>query len=149
MNKQDVIDAINNVIVSNDQKGITAESLAMILLDMLEVTPENTGGGGGGYEYIDMSYDENGELLPEAIAHNAEFYERFISGAVKGPIMASDTEALMSVSMCFVVGEGILVYVCYPNGLLGIPTTEEMPMGYMIPIGFILNSDGSLIEFAE
>ena len=46
MTKNEIIEAINATIVTNGQKGITAESLANILLEMVNATPE--GGSGAG-----------------------------------------------------------------------------------------------------
>ena len=82
MNKQDVIDAINNVIVANDQKGITAESLARVLLDMLEVTPESSGG-----VYYLQGVD--GELTEEMKAANAIIYEKVKNNSLDGIITIS------------------------------------------------------------
>lgn len=44
MNKQEIIEAINSTIVPNGQKGITAEALANILLEIVNAS----GGGEGG-----------------------------------------------------------------------------------------------------
>ena len=77
MTKNEIIEAINSVIVSNDQKGITAESLANILIEMVNATPEGGGGGGGGVMYIEITLGED-ELTAEQKAHNAAIYNTLI-----------------------------------------------------------------------
>ena len=77
MTKQEILDAINATIVTNGQKGITAESLANILIEIVNAVGEGNGGVGG--EYIDMTManpedSTSTELTAEAKAHNAEVY---------------------------------------------------------------------------
>lgn len=79
MTKQEILDAINATIVTNGQKGITAESLANILIEIVNAAGE--GGGGVGGEYLDMTMidaNESDELTPEAKAHNAEVYAKLV-----------------------------------------------------------------------
>lgn len=81
MTKQEILDAINATIVTNGQKGITAESLANILTEIVNAAGE--GGSGVGGEYIDMTMAnpedlESDELTPEAKAHNAEVYAKLV-----------------------------------------------------------------------
>lgn len=91
MTKQEILDAINNVIVTNNQKGITAESLANILTEIVNATPEGGSGGAGG-EYIDVRYTDMetmDELLPEAQEHNVGVYERIWTALENGGAMPS------------------------------------------------------------
>lgn len=81
MTKQEILDAINATIVTNGQKGITAESLANILTEIVNAAGEGSSGVGG--EYIDMTMAnpedlESDELTPEAKAHNAEVYAKLV-----------------------------------------------------------------------
>lgn len=46
MAKQDVLDAINTTIVKNGLKGITAESLSLILTEIVNISGEGDSGGG-------------------------------------------------------------------------------------------------------
>ena len=138
MNKQDVIDAINNVIVSNDQKGITAESLARVLLDMLEVTPESSGG-----EFYTLAIgDLFGEtpLTEEQKAHNAELYRKLVD---------VDFTSIESVPPVFCAG--LPVMIDFVDGELAFVLTVPAGMnadytlvGYCLLI--ILNEDGSIIQ---
>ena len=138
MNKQDVIDAINNVIVTNNQKGITAESLARVLLDMLEVTPESSGS-----EFYTLAIgDLFGEtpLTEEQKAHNAELYRKmtevdFTSIESVPPVFCAGLPTMMD----FADGEMAFI-LSIPAGM----NADYTIMGYCILI--ILNEDGSLIH---
>lgn len=94
MNKQEILDAINATIAPNGVKGITAESLANILTEIVNAMGE---GGGAGGEYIDMTFlepdnPESFELTAEAKEHNAELYAKVIDAI-------NNVKALPSVAM--------------------------------------------------
>jgi hypothetical protein len=75
MTKNEIIEAINATIIPNGQKGITAESLANILLEIVNATPEGGSGGSGQIVfYMGMPNEDYTEctLTPEQQAHNAE-----------------------------------------------------------------------------
>ena len=76
MTKNEIIEAINATIIPNGQKGITAESLANILLEMVNATPEGGSSSGSGQIvfYMGMPNEDYTEytLTPEQQAHNAE-----------------------------------------------------------------------------
>ena len=76
MTKQEIKDLITNVIVSNDQKGITAESLANVLLDMVDATPEGGSGSSIPSFVLGAINLETGTIMPseEEKAHNAETF---------------------------------------------------------------------------
>lgn len=85
MTKQEILDAINATIVANGQKGITAESLANILVEMVNAVGESGSGSGSGSEVIKIS---NMEFTVDTIilsttdedaAHNAPVYAKYIS----------------------------------------------------------------------
>ena len=84
MNKEEIIEAINSTIVTNGQKGITAESLANILIEMASATPEG-GGNGSLVVYIPITADMFGVDVPltsEQQAHNAEVYAKCLPSVV-------------------------------------------------------------------
>jgi hypothetical protein len=94
MTKAEILEAINATIAPNGVKGITAESLANILTEIVNATPEGGSGGAGG-EYIDMTMANpddpmSMELTPEAMAHNAALYtsicEALNNGGVLPPV---------------------------------------------------------------
>lgn len=79
MAKQDVLDAINSTIATNNTKGITAESLNSVLTMMVENAGEGGGGSGSGEgmlrlivpDYIDIGYvfvEEFGEFSPSVLS---------------------------------------------------------------------------------
>ena len=83
MTKAEILEAINATIAPNGVKGITAESLANILIEIVNATPEGGSGGAGG-EYLDMTMAnpddyESDELSEEAKAHNAEVYNKLLT----------------------------------------------------------------------
>lgn len=81
MNKQEIIEAINSTIVANGQKGITAESLANLLIEMASATPESSGGSGGLIFYQGLPNEDFTEfsLTEEERAHNVNMYNTFVS----------------------------------------------------------------------
>lgn len=79
MNKQEIIEAINSTIMPNGQKGITAEALANILIEMANAS----GGGGSGVTvYVGMVDAETGAvtLTDEQKALNAEAFRQIKEG---------------------------------------------------------------------
>jgi hypothetical protein len=72
--KEKLIEAINATIVPNDEKAITAESLANLLIEMVEAMGEGGTGAGHVSFYIGVPNVETLEfvLTPEQKAHNAE-----------------------------------------------------------------------------
>lgn len=85
MTKQEILEAINSTIATNGVKGITAESLANILTEIVNATPEGGSGGSGG-EYLDMTFidQETMELADSAKAHNAELYTKLFTALTEG-----------------------------------------------------------------
>lgn len=79
MNKNELIEAINATIIPNGQKGITAESLANLLIEMVNATPEGGSSSSSGQVvfYLGLPNDDFTEctLTPEEMAHNAEMFK--------------------------------------------------------------------------
>ncbi len=76
MTKNEIIEAINSTIMPNGQKGITAEALANILIEMTNAS----GGGGGGVTFYIGNVDSSTEtpiitVTEEQKAHNAEMFQ--------------------------------------------------------------------------
>lgn len=77
MTKAEIIEAINSTIVANGQKGITAESLANLLIEMASATPEGGSGNGQMVIYMPATEEVDGidiPLTPEQQSNNAEVY---------------------------------------------------------------------------
>lgn len=78
MTKQEILDAINATIAPNGQKGITAESLANILTEIVNAAGE--GGGGGGVVFYMGAAEMSGSspiftLTAEQKTHNAAQFQ--------------------------------------------------------------------------
>ena len=81
MNKAELIEAINATIAPNGVKGITAESLANILIEMVNAA----GGGGGGSLSVILTGEEFGIAPTEAsLMHNADVYEKVKQAVLAG-----------------------------------------------------------------
>ena len=95
MTKQEIVEAINATIVPNGTKAITAESLANLLIEMVEAMGE--GGSGQVVFYMGMPNEAMTEftLTPEQKAHNAEMAKLIKESPI--PISASvETNALIA-----------------------------------------------------
>lgn len=94
--KEKLIEAINATIVPNDEKAITAESLANLLTEIVEAM--GTGNGSGQVVfYMGMPNEAMTELTltPEQKAHNAEMAKLIKESPI--PISASvETNALIA-----------------------------------------------------
>lgn len=122
MNKQEIIEAINSTIVANGQKGITAEALANILIEMANAS----GGGGGGVTvYVGMVDAETGAvtLTDEQKVLNAEAFRQIKEG---NRLVIVDMSELMSAQYGSQVGASSVAMgaVHFPPetaALLGMP----------------------------
>lgn len=116
MTRTEILEAINATIAPNGVKGITAESLANILIEIVNAAGE----GGAGGEYIDMTPAnpddlESTELSEEAKAHNAEVYNKLLSAL-------NSVQAIPMVSVSMGVGMGAGMFADYV--VLEEPTSE-------------------------
>ena len=74
MTKEEIIEAIEATIRPNGEKAITAESLANLLIEMANATPE---GGSGGVLFLQIGETEDGsDLTAEQLANNVEVYNK-------------------------------------------------------------------------
>lgn len=164
MTKAEILEAINATIAPNNVKGITAESLANILTEIVNATPEGGSGGTGG-AYIDMTMANpndptSTELTPEAMAHNAALHtsicEALNNGGVLPPV--SVNAAYMGMYASSVVLEGDLLMFCFHGPIMNNPsnfivsaatkdgTLEELGLGGDLTLmTFCLQSTGEVI----
>lgn len=76
--KEKLIEAINATIQPNDEKAITAESLANLLIEMVEAMGTGSGSGSGQVVFYTGTPNEDMAeftLTPEQKAHNAEMVQ--------------------------------------------------------------------------
>lgn len=164
MTKAEILEAINATIAPNGIKGITAESLANILTEIVNATPEGGSGGAGG-EYLDMTLANpddptSTELTAEAMAHNAALYtsicEILNNGGVLPPV--SVNASIMGMYASSVALEEDLLVFCFHGPLVNgtfnfvLPattsdgTSEELVLGgdltlvvlYLQPTGEVM-----------
>ena len=96
MTKNELIEAINSTIVANGQKGITAESLNLILNELV-----NSGGGTGGVTFYIGNIDEStgaATQTEQQKAHNAEMFQ-VVKNAEQLPPVMVDMSDYYSASM--------------------------------------------------
>lgn len=81
MTKEEIIEAITSTIVANGKKGITAESLANLLIEMASATHEGSGGSGGVLFYTGIPNEDFTQftLTEEEQSHNAAMYNAFVN----------------------------------------------------------------------
>ena len=91
MTKQEILDAINSTIATNGVKGITAESLANILTEIVNAAPEGGSGGSGAgtirlsnYELIEQDKCMLISTNEEDAAHNAEIFSNYTASVNSG-----------------------------------------------------------------
>jgi hypothetical protein len=145
MTKAEIIEAINATITANDEKAITAELLANILIEMVNATPEGGSGGGSGNVktiYLPMAED----LTSEEMAKNAELYNFAV---------AASTDLTLWDGV-IVTWMGLPIYIEANNSNDGsnvsVSGTVSLTVGYdpdkMTLMGmafnFTLNPDGSV-----
>lgn len=84
MTKNELIEAINATIVPNGQKAITAESLANLLMEMVNATPEGSAASGGVVFTLGSPNEEFSEfvLSDTEKAHNAAMFVAIANAAV-------------------------------------------------------------------
>lgn len=145
MTKNEIIEAINATIVTNGQKGITAESLANILLEMVYAC------AGVPHVHIGSVNIETGEIsqTAEEKAHNAEVFQ-LVKASDVPPTIALDMsgyyEAILDVPLHFSVVSFDTILA--PAGMF--PGIEEEVVGLTITDGsFILYADGTITNLPE
>lgn len=114
MTKAEILEAINATIRPNNQKGITAESLANILTEIVNASAESGGssGGGSGY-YIDMTLanpddEESMDLTADAMAHNAQLYATLMSVYSAGTVSAAGPVSALVPEMGFITSNAVM-----------------------------------------
>lgn len=150
MSKEELIEAINGTLISNEENAITADALRNLLTDIVE----NSGnGGGGGITFqISVGINEDEEELfvtSEQIAHNKEqidiLKQLHDEGKPTPPIALetsfSEKGAEMSQIMMYV---STIIW-----DFTGTEVPEGMPEGLIFPVvqvmEVIVNGDGTLV----
>lgn len=133
MNKAELIEAINATIAPNGVKGITAESLANILTEIV-----NAAGGGGGSLSVILAGEDLGVAPTEAsLMHNADVYEK-----VKQAVLAGEALPYIYADYSLLLEE--------EEGLAGVSSIAVNPL--MISFGYDENvpeNNGLALQLPE
>lgn len=164
MTKAEILEAINATIAPNGVKGITAESLANILTEIVNAAGE----GGAGGEYLDMTPANPNdptsmELTTEAMAHNAEVYAKLLEASNTGknaPQISMGADGFIVYAQgCMLVDSAFVLYFAMPlnydfknyivEGLVvnapGDTNQDQLIIGSQVGLIMVtLYSDGSL-----
>lgn len=157
MSKEELIEAINSTLISNEEKAITADALRNLLTDIVENSGQggNSGNGGGGGITLQISLEPNedgGEtptVTPEQIAHNKEQIDILKQLHDEGkPIPPIALETI--VTMDGVTVSQIIMYTAQVIwDIAEGETPEELPEGLILPavlvMEAVINGDGTLL----
>lgn len=151
MTKNEIIEAINATIVTNGQKGITAEALANILLEMVNATPEGGSGAGIPYVYMGSGNRETGEIsqTAEQKAHNAEVFQLVKASEVPPAIAVEMSGAYETIVGAHVQASAMTYAVIFAMPGLIPGVEEEVVALNLIEGGLILLADGTLTNMPE
>lgn len=155
MTKEEIIEAINATVAPNNVKGITAESLANILIEIVNSSGES--GGGSGMLSVFLGQPDNDYLnvtqTAEQKIHNASVF-RVVKDATIMPPISIDMSGLysMDVGMSSVkasVPSAICLYV--PAEITGAEGINDGAV-FISSDAFgdlLLTSDGTLAVYTE
>lgn len=149
MNKTELIDAIQQVITPNGQKAITAESLANLLIEMVEAMGESSGGGISFIIRIGVSTD--GNLIPALTVEDVAYNKSQIE-VLKQLIESGKPVPPIAMNMCAddSLGNASISQYCMSQVVWNIPSDEDIPEGLILPciiseMPFFVNGDGNLL----
>ena len=135
MTKAEIIEAINATIKPNGEKAITAESLANLLMEMANATPE--GGGGSGVCVVQLGELEDGsDLTAEQLANNADVYNKVTEAYGYIPVFIMGVPAMVQA----LEEDGSYTF-SFSIAYMSDPETSVL-MGLVA--GFALYPDGSI-----
>lgn len=152
MTKEEIIAAIAETIAPNNIKGITAESLANILTEIVNASGESGGGSGSLMVYIGQLDLETGATsqTAEQKAHNADVFKAVKSAEAMPAILAEISEMYSGLTGAIVKASAISLMNLYvPEDLCGIPDGAVILATQMIGTEVALTSDGTVIKYVE
>lgn len=150
MSKEELIEAINGTLISNEEKAITADALRNLLTDIVENS--GSGGGGGMTFQIGVEIDENGEvpvLTPEQIAHNKEQIDILKQLHDEGKPIPPIAMEMTIIMEGMTTSQIIMSITSITWDFTGTEVPEDMPEGLIFPVVILgeiaINGDGTLI----
>lgn len=152
MTKEEIIAAIAETVAPNNIKGITAESLANILTEIVNASGESGGGSGSLMVYIGQLDLETGAMsqTAEQKAHNADVFKAVKSAEAMPAILAEISEMYSGLTGAIVKASAISLMNLYVSeDLCGIPDGAVILATQMIGTEVALTSDGTVIKYVE
>lgn len=150
MSKEELIEAINGTLISNEENAITADALRNLLTDIVE----NSGNGGGGGITFQMTRDinedrEEGFVTPEQIAHNKEQIDILKQLHDEGKPIPPIALEVIGTMEGMEVSEIMMYIINILWDTTGTEVPEGMPEGLIFPavslMEVFINGDGTLI----
>ena len=139
MTKNELIEAINATIVPNGQKAITAESLANLLMEIVNATPEG-GNSGSGALRVWM----NSDMTDEQKVENADAYTKLVNG-YSDLVYLSQTYKIEDDGIDMTNTIKIVPNSTMVGKQNGVDVVGFMYADGGVSVTIILNSDGSVI----
>lgn len=149
MNKQEIIEAINSTIMPNGQKGITAEALANILIEMANASG---GGGAGAVVYAGISDAATGALTQTdgQKLHNAEVFQLVKNSESPVSLFMDMSDSFTQTSGFTAKMHNVVTLIAYipqeSAPVVGLPNEAVMLGGSDLGGDFMLSPDGT-VEF--
>lgn len=154
MSKEELIEAINSTLISNEEKAITADALRNLLTDIVENSGE--GGQGGGITlFVDFYMDENENVIslltPEQVAHNKAQIDILTKLHDEGKPFPPIVSQANQTDLQGAEASGIVSYMITIVWSATEEVMEELPKGAIFPLieigmfPFMINGDGTLL----
>lgn len=141
MTKEELKEAIAATITENGQKGITAQSLANLLNEIVDAAGEGGGGGGGTLAFAVETETNTGKMSSGPNEANAQVRQTLVEGLENAT--AYSVSVLMSIDLSD-YGMGIVKSVTYPTdyGFMDGAITFVVVDG----TEYTVYEDGSIVE---
>jgi hypothetical protein len=148
MSKEELIEAVNGTLISNEEKAITADALRNLLTDIVENS--GSSGGGGMTFQVGLEINEDGvnfTVTPEQIAHNKEQIDILKQLHDEGKPTPPIAIEAIGIAEGMTVSKVMYVVSVMWDILEGV-TPEDIPEGIIFPVvqaEIMINGDGTLI----
>lgn len=142
--KEELKEAIAATITENGQKGITGQSLANLLIDIVDAAGKGGGGSAGGLTLTTGISLETGQISSGPNEANALVYQTIMEGAANGvgyPVTLLVDFGILEPGMFYSVNIDVMVPNNDFSGLFFTSVAMSLEMGIT---SFMLYEDGSI-----
>lgn len=146
MTKNEIIEAINSTIMPNGQKGITAEALANILIEMANAS----GGGTGAVVYAGTADASTGAFTQtdEQKLHNAEVFQLVKNSESPVSLFMDMSDAFAQTSGITAKMHNAVTVISYipqeSASVVGFPNETVVLGGHDLGGNYMLSPDGTV-----